>query len=81
MTYIVITESGSEYHVTPDLKVWTCKKSTTSGLRTESGMYEEWSGAHIGQRMRFIGQGLVFGTRLITTSPVMSVDKAGSCDV
>lgn len=78
MTYIVRTESGSEYHITPDLKVWTCKRSSTSGIRTEAGIYEDWYGANVGQPMTLIGVGLKFGTRLICTSPVVSVDRVGS---
>lgn len=78
MTYIITTESGSVYHVAPDFKVWTCRKSATSGLRTEAGIYDDWSGANVGHPMTFTSPGLEFGMRLITTSIVMSVDKAGS---
>lgn len=75
----VVTETGSVYHITPDLSTWAI---VTRGelvgpfpLRTEMDKFNAWSGARVGEPMVFHSKGINFGSRLIQTSPVMKVTE------
>lgn len=76
---IVTTETGSIYHITPELRTWAqIKKGDLVGpipLRTSMGKYEAWSGARVGEPMVFQGDGIDFGTRIIRTSLVTNVTE------
>lgn len=76
---VVTTETGSIYHITPELRIWAqIKQGELVGpipLRTTMGKYEAWSGVRVGEPMVFQGEGLYVGTRLITTSLVTKVTE------
>lgn len=65
------TETGSCYKVDTDARVW--EREGVVPIRTRTGVYDAWSGARVGQPVWFTGEGLVLGTRLITTSSVIEV--------
>lgn len=62
------TESGTRYTVDTVKKTW--ERDGEVPIRTGSGTYYDWSGVRIGEPVWFTGEGLVFGTRLISTSIV-----------
>lgn len=80
----VVTETGSIYHITPELATWAIvKQGELVGpfpLRTKMGTYTAWSGVRVGEPMVFLGDGLVAGTRLTQTSPVMKVTELNKED-
>jgi hypothetical protein len=65
------TESGSCYIVDTIAKTW--QRDGEVPIRTGSGVYYEWSGAKLGESVWFTGEGIVMGTRLISTSPVTEI--------
>lgn len=72
-TLVVTTETGSVYHITPELRTWAqIKQGELVGplpLRTTMGKYDAWSGARVGEPMVFEGAPLGDGLfRRIRTS-------------
>jgi len=64
------TKSGSIYTLTDD--TWS---STSANTRTAGGPMKEHSKVEIGKSVTIIGPGLVFGERLILTTPVIEIMK------
>jgi len=64
------TESGSVY--TLDGDKWS---STSASTRTSGGPMFEHSKVEIGKPVGIVGPGLVTGTRLILTTPVVKIMK------
>jgi hypothetical protein len=70
----VFTESGAVYKIDTDAQTWSREDGSSGyGIRTSTGVYDTLYPIEVGKPLVMIGDGLVFGIRVIQTSLVTEV--------
>ena len=70
----VTTQSGSTYLLDKETMTWKRENPDTK-IRTEEGTLLAWPDPKKGKGMNLFCPGLLFGTRLIYTSDVTSIEE------
>lgn len=78
MKYSVTTESGSIYIIGDGFWMRLHATEKSGPLRTDSGIFHDFDGFKVGSRLNLYGPGLKIGTRLISTSPIVSIQELDS---
>lgn len=77
MIFRVHTSSGSEYEIDTERKYWERLSGTSTGLRTEEGVFRTVSEPELGRPLIITAEPLdpAAVIRVITTSPVMMTER------